>query len=261
MKKLITNLVPSKEYENDIDIGVFTLSSTILLSCIFYIVETGKCRREESMLIFERYIDQAGFWPKSGRYILAQTDTESVIVYQAFRQSIGQFAYNHGYFGGEFNYSRMSWIKTNFLWMMYRSGWGTKVGQEVILAIRISRSFFDELLLQAVESSFPNKQFSTQAEWKRAIITSSVRIQWDPDHHPRGTALKRRAIQIGLRGKTLNDYGKDKILEIIDLTTFVNEQRINTTTESISELMTPAERVYIPDNPDIKARIGLDENL
>ncbi|WP_287277994.1 MULTISPECIES: DUF4291 family protein [unclassified Okeania] len=26
----------------------------------------------------------------------------------------------------------MSWIKTNFLWMMYRSAWGSKTGQEII---------------------------------------------------------------------------------------------------------------------------------
>jgi hypothetical protein len=26
-----------------------------------------------------------------------------------------------------------------------------------------------------------------------------VRLQWDPDHHPNGSPLKRRAIQLGLR--------------------------------------------------------------
>ncbi|WP_216092858.1 DUF4291 family protein [Candidatus Marithrix sp. Canyon 246] len=26
----------------------------------------------------------------------------------------------------------MTWIKTNFLWMMYRSEWGTKQGQETV---------------------------------------------------------------------------------------------------------------------------------
>jgi Domain of unknown function (DUF4291) len=212
------------------------------------------------MLLIERYIDQVAFWPKSGRYIIAQADAKTIIVYQAFRPSIGQFVIEHGYFGGEFNYSRMSWIKTNFLWMMYRSGWGTKVGQEVILAIRIRRSFFDSLLSQAVESSFSNNQYSNQAEWERAIGKSSIRIQWDPDHHPSGSSLKRRAIQIGLRGKPLNDYGKQEILEIIDMTTFVTEQRTNITTTRIAELLMPIERVYIPDNPDIRAKIRLDES-
>ena len=69
---------------------------------------------------------QVARWPKSGRHILAQYDDETIVVYQAYRPSIGSFAAEHGYFGGEFSYSRMSWIKPNFLWMMFRSGWGTK---------------------------------------------------------------------------------------------------------------------------------------
>jgi hypothetical protein len=40
----------------------------------------------------------------------------------------------------------MSWIKPGFLWMMYRSGWGTKSGQQVVLAVRLPREFFDHLL-------------------------------------------------------------------------------------------------------------------
>ncbi len=44
----------------------------------------------------------------------------------------------------------MSWIKTNFLWMMYRSGWGTKPDQEIILAIRLKTTFLDSVLTQAV---------------------------------------------------------------------------------------------------------------
>ncbi|HBY80241.1 MAG TPA: DUF4291 domain-containing protein, partial [Cyanobacteria bacterium UBA11148] len=68
--------------------------------------------------------------------------------------SIGHFAAQHGYFGGEFSLKRMSWIKTNFLWMMYRSGWGTKADQEVVLAIWLKRSAFEEILAAAVPSSY-----------------------------------------------------------------------------------------------------------
>ena len=48
----------------------------------------------------------------------------------------------HGYFGGDhFSLNRMSWVKPNFLWMMYRSGWGQKEGQVVVLAVlHLSRS-------------------------------------------------------------------------------------------------------------------------
>src|SRR6476659_6077230 len=105
----------------------------------------------------ELYSVQTARWPKTGWHILAQFDDESVVVYQAYRPAIGRFAAEHGYFGGEFSLSRMSWIKPNFLWMMYRSGWGTKSGQEVTLAVRLRREAFDEILRLAVPSSFDRK--------------------------------------------------------------------------------------------------------
>lgn len=48
-------------------------------------------------------------WPHSGRVILAQSDVDSVVVYQAYRPSIGHYAALHGHFGGEFSMSRMTW--------------------------------------------------------------------------------------------------------------------------------------------------------
>ncbi len=74
----------------------------------------------------ELYTEQTVRWPSEGRHILAHYDDRSIIVYQAYRPSIGRFAIEHGYFGGDFSFARMSWIKPNFLWMMYRSGWGTR---------------------------------------------------------------------------------------------------------------------------------------
>lgn len=74
------------------------------------------------------YEEQVARLPSEGQCILAQYDENSIIVYQAYRHSIASFAVNQGYFGGGFKLDRMSWIKSNFLWMMYRSGWGTKQG-------------------------------------------------------------------------------------------------------------------------------------
>jgi hypothetical protein len=60
-------------------------------------------------LILEPYLNQVEKLPKSGRHILAQYDSESVVVYQAYRPEIGNFAIKYGYFGGEFSFNRMSW--------------------------------------------------------------------------------------------------------------------------------------------------------
>src|SRR5690349_2164524 len=134
----------------------------------------------------ELYQHQQTHWPNSGRVILAQFDDDTVVVYQAYSPEIGHFAAQHGRFGGSFSYDRMSWIKPNFLWMMYRSGWGTKPGQEVILAVRLKREFFDQLLSQAVPSGYDRDLYPALDAWKRDVARSNVRLQWDPDHGPSG---------------------------------------------------------------------------
>ena len=205
----------------------------------------------------EPYPDQAALWPKTGRHILAQFDNETVLVYQAYRPAIGHYAAEHGHFGGDFSYSRMSWIKPNFLWMMFRSGWGTKEGQEVVLALRLRRTFFDSLLAAAVPSAWDRDLYPTTEDWSRAGARSDVRLQWDPDHHPSGAKLERRAIQLGLRGPTLEAFGRRELLEVIDLSGFVAEQRAALEGGGVTALLTPRERVYVPADPAAATRVGL----
>src|SRR3954464_9449636 len=178
-------------------------------------------------LVTDPYTTQRDRWPRAGRHILAQFDAESVIVYQAFRPEIGHSAASQGYFGGPCSLSRMSWVKPNFLWMMYRSGWGTKPDQEVTLAVRLRRDAFDEMLAWAVPSSFDRGVYADRNRWQRAVAGSSVRMQWDPDHGPAGEPLERRAIQLGLRGDVLARYAREWLLGIEDVSEFVREQRVH----------------------------------
>ena len=204
----------------------------------------------------ERYVDQLAKWPAAGRHILAQFNDTSIIVYQAYRSNIGRFAAKHQYFGGDFSLQRMSWIKPNFLWMMYRSGWGTKPDQEVTLAIRLKRAAFDEILGQAVHSSFNPRFYADEIEWQNAVAGSNVRLQWDPDHGPSGSKLERRAIQLGLRGEALAKYAREWILEISDISEFVALQRTKVGAPH-AELLTPVERVYVPQDEATALRLGL----
>jgi len=208
-------------------------------------------------LLTESYRDQNARWPQTGRHILAQYDEESVIVYQAYRAEIGQFAAQHGYFGCAFSLTRMSWIKPNFLWMMYRCGWGTKEQQEVVLAVRLQRAAFDQLLAQAVHSSYVPAVYETEAAWQAAVARSDVRLQWDPDHHPSGAKLERRAIQLGLRGDALAHYAKDWIVSIEDISDFVREQHQRLRAYVLDELILPREEVYPVTDPLVAARLGL----
>jgi len=208
-------------------------------------------------LVTEPYLQQVKCWPVSGRHILAQFNDTSVVVYQAFRPTIGHFAAEHGYFGGEFSLKRMSWIKPNFLWMMYRSGWGTKTGQEVILAVRIQRSAFDAILAAAVHSHFVKDIYSTEVAWKQAVADSSVRLQWDPDHNPSGEKVERRAIQLGLRGEVIAQYARDWIVSIEDISEFVQQQYQHVQSSNWTELVTPHEAVYPVQQSSVVHKLGL----
>lgn len=148
----------------------------------------------------EPYLAQCQRWPAEGQHILAHFDDSSVVVYQAYRPSTGQYAIAHGRLGGpDFSFNRMSWIKPNFLWMMFRSGWGTKPGQEVTLGLRIRR--------------------------------------------PDGSKVARRAIQLGLRGNALRALAGPELLEVIDMTPFVEGQRAHAASDWAVP-GTPVEWVY-----------------
>lgn len=201
------------------------------------------------------YHEQRSVWPRRGRHILAQYDDQSIIVYQAYRPSIGHDAVEHQRFGGEWSLDRMSWIKPNFLWMMYRSGWGTKPGQEVVLAVRIQRAGFDQILAAAIHSSYVPEIYSDRNEWKTRGKRSDVRLQWDPDHGPRGAKQERRAIQLGLRGATLARYASEWIISIEDLSGLCARQR----TRGLDELETPRERVYPVPDPAVAAHLGISD--
>lgn len=205
------------------------------------------------------YLQQSVGWPGSGRHILAQYDDESIVVYQAYRPDIGHFAALHGYFGGNFSFNRMSWIKPNFLWMMYRSGWGSKDNQEVTLATRLKRGFFDGLLAEAVPSSYSSHCYASREEWQAMVASSNVRLQWDPDHDPQGRPLDRRAIQLGLRGHVLAHFGREAIVAIEDISEFVSVQREIMLSGKFELLQTPAETVYRPGGIAVAARVGLDD--
>ncbi len=209
------------------------------------------------MLETEPYTQQIKRWPQKGRVILAQFNENSIIVYQAYRPAIGNFAAENGYFGGPFKLTRMTWIKPNFLWMMYRCGWAIKEGQEVVLAIRLQRSAFDQILASAIHSSFNSDIYSTREEWKQAVDQSDVRLQWDPDHDPKGKKVERRAIQLGLRGDVITKYAREWILDIQDISGFVAQQRVHAMSGEYDRLLTPTEYVYPVKDANVSMKLGM----
>ena len=166
--------------------------------------------------------------PQNENWILGQESEDTILVYQAFNKQIADYAIENQKFGGTaYSFSRMSWIKPNFLWMMYRAGWASKANQERVLAIKISKSGFLELLEKGVYSSYQENKYVSREGWNKELKKSKVRIQWDPDHNPKGKKLERRAIQIGIKGDLLQKFNNEWIKEITDITDFVKEQKTN----------------------------------
>lgn len=213
--------------------------------------------RRVTTLEIASYTEQTEVWPDDGKVVLAQYDADSVVVYQAFHEVTAAYAVEHGRLGGpRYSMTRMSWIKPNFLWMMYRCGWLTKdPDQARVLAIRIRRVFFDELLEQAVASSFRASPYESAAVWKKAAARSEVRLQWDPDHGPGGEKLRRRAIQLGLRGSVLRRFVEDATLGIEDVSAFVEQQRAHRADPTT--LRTPREAPYPVTSDAARRALGL----
>lgn len=178
------------------------------------------------------------------------TDT-TIRVYQAYNSAIANEAVRLGTFGNEFKMTRMTWIKPSFLWMMYRCGWATKEQQERVLAIDIKREAFDFLVQNAVVSSYHESSFSSEEEWKEAVHTSDVRIQWDPERDIYGNPLDYRSLQLGLRGEAVKRYVTEWIVGITDITDDVVDLRERIAAkEDVTDLL-PKEAIYPLKNNEL----------
>ncbi|MDJ0363942.1 DUF4291 domain-containing protein [Hymenobacter sp. H14-R3] len=206
----------------------------------------------------ELYSVSHPFLPVDGQHIVAHHTEKQVVVYQAYNSAIARFAVENQYLGGpSFSYGRMSWIKPNFLWMMYRCGWASKENQERVLALWLDKAAFEEILSQAVFSNFMAGNYESEETWKRELATKNVRLQWDPDHSPYGDKLIRRALQLGLKNEALEQFGKYQVTRIEDVTGFVQQQKIHVANRQLEHLHIPQERVYLVSNATLAQKIGI----
>ena len=113
------------------------------------------------------------------RRIRAVYDEDSITVYQAYSDEIAEAALEHQRFVAPFSFDRMTWIKPSFLWMMERSGYGTRVDQEHVLAIRMRLTGWLEALGKASLSSAGASEAPVRIQWedrKSTRLNSSHRL-------------------------------------------------------------------------------------
>ncbi|WP_294310636.1 DUF4291 domain-containing protein [uncultured Chryseobacterium sp.] len=208
-------------------------------------------------LKLKKYKEQIRDWPQEGNHLMAQYDDEKIILYQSYRKAIGEFAVRNQYFGGPFSLERMTWIKPNFLWMMYRNGWGTKEGQEYVLAIHLKMDAFRKYLENAVYSSYNDRLGISREEWQDEVQASSARWQWDPDHDPFGAKQERRAIQIGLRNDLIKSFAREDLILIEDISEFVKGQHQFVLNDTLDQLMLPEEKPLLFDDENLNKKLRL----
>lgn len=208
-------------------------------------------------LKLKNYKEQLQDWPQRGYHIMAQYNEEKIIVYQSYQKEIGEFAVKNQYFGGAFSLERMTWIKPNFLWMMYRNGWATKENQEYVLAIHLKIGAFKRYLENAVYSSYDERLGISREEWQNQVKESSVRLQWDPDHDPFGNKLERRAIQIGLRNEFIKTFVREDIILIENISDFVKKQHQFVLNKDLDNLILPEEKPLLFDDEELNKKLRL----
>jgi hypothetical protein len=189
--------------------------------------------------------------------IRANFDRRSVVVYQAYPEAIARPALENKRFVPPFSFHRMTWIKPSFLWMMHRSNWGLKSGQEMILAVRITREGWEDALSHAVLTHPDLRVYRNAEEWRTLFEPAIVHVQWDPERTLRGKALAEKSIQVGLSRHIIERYVNDWIVEIHDMTPLARKiyRLLQDGQEAKAKSFLPSERVY-PLDSAIARRIG-----
>lgn len=150
--------------------------------------------------------------------IRADYDDTTIVVYQAFNPQIADAAVRAQRFVAPFSMNRMTWIKPSFLWLMERSNWGQKSGQERILGLRITRAGWEEALSLGVLTHPGEETYRDADDWRAQSSTAQVRIQWDPERSIRGGKLEYRSIQVGLSRQIVPKYVYEWTVAIVDET-------------------------------------------
>lgn len=190
--------------------------------------------------------------------IRADYDGRSIVVYQAYGAAIGLAALAQKRFVPPFSLQRMTWIKPSYLWLMERSNWGLKPGQEMILAVRITRQGWEEALSHAVLTSYDSRVYRDYDDWQAQFEQATVHVQWDPERTLRGKKLSARSIQVGLSRHIIEKYVNDWTLDILDYTPLTHKiyNLLQAGQEAKARRFLPGERVY-PLDPVLARRLGM----
>ena len=193
------------------------------------------------------------------REIRADFDRDTIAIYQAYSPAIADAALAAGRFVAPFSFHRMTWIKPSFLWLMHRSNWGLKSGQERVLCVRVKRSGWERALSLAVLTSFESRVFESPDEWAEQFAAAPVHLQWDPERSLRGAGLPHFSIQVGLSRHVIREYVEEWVVRIEDYTPRVRKMYdlLQSGRADKAKRHLPPERVY-PVGAEVRRRLLLE---
>ena len=190
--------------------------------------------------------------------IRALYDRDTITVYQAYKKEIAEAAVKNNRFVAPFSFNRMTWIKPSFLWMMERSNWGKKSGQEYILSVKIKRECFEKALSMGVLTNPDKTVYKQFDEWEKLFEEAKIHIQWDPERDINGNKLGYRSIQIGISRYLIKEYNDEWIVEINDISPLVKkiDALIRSGNKVKAKQFLPNEKIY-PLSTEIKKKLGM----
>jgi hypothetical protein len=194
------------------------------------------------------------------REIRADYDRDTIAIYQAYSHAIADAALEAGRFAAPFSFHRMTWIKPSFLWLMHRSNWGRKGGQERVLCARLMRAGWEKALSLAVPTTFEPGLFASREAWAEQFAAARVHLQWDPERSLRGAGLPHSCIQVGLSRHVIRDYTDEWVVRIEDFTPRVRKiyDLLHAGRADLAARQLPPERVY-PVGAELARRLLIEE--
>ncbi|MEU7904916.1 DUF4291 domain-containing protein [Actinoplanes sp. NPDC049118] len=193
------------------------------------------------------------------RQIRADFDADTIVLYQAFPPAIADSALAAGRFVAPFSLTRMTWIKPSLLWLMHRSNWARKPGQERILGVRVTRAGWEQALSQAVLTAPEPAVHGSAVAWNAAFAAAGVHVQWDPERSLRGAALNHYSIQVGIGRALIRSYAEEWVVGLTELTPTVRkiDALVRAGRHAQAQRLLPPQRPY-PLGRTIARRIQAD---
>lgn len=187
--------------------------------------------------------------------INALFDQNAIAVYAAFDSSIANIAVARQQLLPPFSYDRMTWIKPSFLWLMYRSNWAQQPGMDRILRIWVGRKEWDNALREAILTTPEPHVYPDAKQWRQFADKARIKVQWDPERDIRNQRLQHKSIQVGITAALSEQYAKQWIRRIEDLTPLTHQIRnlVFQGKYNAAEALLPAENAYPVDAKMAKA--------